>query len=135
MSKPQRVIYFKAHLDDRPGELLKVTKELNSKNISLSGLWGFATSPGKAELYVIAKKADKLRKAWKDAGILAEEKTAFYLAGTDRPGALLKSLEALARAGINIQAIDAIGVGGRYGSYVWVNDADVQRAAGVLGAK
>ncbi|MBI1808238.1 MAG: hypothetical protein HYR76_14465 [Ignavibacteria bacterium] len=135
MAKAQRVTYFKAHLNDRPGELLNVLKELKAKNVSLSGVWGFATAPGKAELYVVAKNPDKLRKVWQDAGILAEEKTAFMVKGADRTGALLPSLEALSNAGINIVTTDAIAVSGQFGSYIWVNDVDVSKAAEALGAK
>ena len=135
MAKPQRIPYFMANLEDRPGELLKIMQDLKSKNINLAGVWGFATSPGRAQMYAVAKNPDKLRNAWKASGLLAEEGSGFFVKGPDRVGALLKTLEALANAGVNINAIDAVAVGGQFGSFIWVNPADVQRAAEVLGAK
>ena len=135
MGKVERVTYFMANLDDKPGELLKIMQELKAKNVNLSGLWGFGTEPGKAQLFVVAKNPDKLRNLWKASGLLAEEGTGFFVKGADRTGALLKTLEALAGAGVNIRAIDAIAVDGHFGSFVWVNAADVPKAAKALSLK
>jgi prephenate dehydratase len=135
MAKIERGIYFKANLEDKPGALLKVMQDLKAKNIALSGLWGFATSQGKAQLYVIPKNPEKLRDAWKASGLLAEEGTGSWIKGADRTGALNKSLEALSRAGVNIGAIHAISVGGKFGSFLWVKAGDVKKAAEALGAK
>lgn len=135
MAKPQRVTYFKAALDDKPGALLTVAKNLKAANLGLLGLWGMATQPGKADLYVVAKNPQKLRDAWKKSGLLAEEGVGFLLKGTDKTGALLKTLEAVAKAGINIVAMDGIAVAGKYGAFIWVMPADVEAVAKVLGAK
>ncbi len=135
MAKVERVAYFMANLEDKPGALLAVMKALKSKNINLGGLWGFGTHEGKATLFVVPKNPDKLRKAWKASGSLAEEGMGFFIKGADRAGALNKSLESLAQAGVNIHAIDAISVGGRFGSFIWVAPGDIDRAARVLGAK
>lgn len=135
MAKVQRVSYLKANLEDKPGALLKVMQELKAKNLGLSGLWGFSTAPGKAELYVVAKNLSKVKALWQSSGLFAEEGTGFWTKGTDRTGALNSNLDALAKAGVNIIAIDAIAVSGKYGSFIWVNPADVDRAAKALGAK
>jgi hypothetical protein len=135
MAKVQRVKYFKANLENKPGALLKIVNELKAKNLGLSGLWGFATQPGKAELYVVPKNPDKLRSLWSAAGLLADEGTAFWLKGADRTGALVKSLEALAAVNVNIESIDAVAVSGRFGSFIWVSPTEVDKAAEALGAK
>lgn len=135
MAKPQRVTYFKANLEDRPGELLRVMQELKAKNVNLAGVWGFTTEPGKAQVHAVAKNPDKLRNAWTASGLVAEEASGFFVKGADRTGALVKTLEALAGAGVNIVAIDAIAVAGQFGSFIWVNAADINRAAEALGAK
>lgn len=135
MANAQRVSYFKANLEDKPGTLLKVLEDLKAKNIGLSGLWGFATKGGRADLYVVAEKPDQLRNAWKGSGMLSEEGTGFLLNDADRTGALVEPLQALASAGVNITAIDAIAVDGKYGSFVWVDQSNVDKAAKALGAK
>lgn len=134
MAKVEQVKYFKTSLENKPGALLKIMEDLKKKNISLSGLWGFATHGGAAELYVVPKHPNKLRTYWTAAGILEEEGTGFWLRGVDRTGALNRTLESLSRAGVNIDAIDAIALGERYGSFIWVAPDQVEKAAKALGA-
>ena len=135
MAKVQRVKYFKISLEDKPGALLGIAHDLKAKNIGLAGIWAYATQPGSAEACFVAKNPDKLRNAWKSSGVTIAEGTALFLKGTDKTGALVKSLEVLAQAGISITAIDAIAVGGNFGSFLHVAPADVDKAAAALGAK
>ena len=135
MAKPQRVTFLKANLKDQPGSVLGIMKDLKSKNIALKSLWGYGKSEGAADLYAIAKDPDKLRDAWKASGVFAEEGTGFFIKGVDKTGVLLKSLEALAQANVNMKALIAIAVSGKYGSIIWVDAMDVEKAAQVLGAK
>jgi hypothetical protein len=122
-----------ANLEDKPGELLKVMQNLKDKKIGLKGLWGFGTDSGKAQLFVVAKKVEKLRDLWKSSGLLAEEGTGFLIQGSDRTGAMIESLQTLAAGGVNIHAVDAIAAKGRFASFVWVQREDVERAAEALG--
>ncbi len=135
MAKPLRVVYFKASIEDKPGALLSIAKDLKSKNLGLVGLFGFGTAQGRAELYVIPKNAEKVRNAWKTSGINFEEGTGFFLKGADKTGVLVKSLEAIAQEGVNIVASGAIAVKGQYGSFLQVAQSDVEKTAEALGAK
>jgi hypothetical protein len=135
MAKAVRVTYLKAPLEDRPGALLAVAKDLKARNLGLMGIWGFSTREGKAELYVVPKNPDKIRKVWQDAMMLSEEGTGFLVKGADKTGALVKTLELLASAGINVTALQGIAAGGNYGSLIWVKPEDVERTAKALGAK
>jgi hypothetical protein len=135
MAKSERMTYLGVNLKDKPGALLKVMRGLKARNIGLSGLWGFVSPSGKAHLYVVAKNPRKLRAVWKAEGVRAEAGTGFCLKGSDRTGVLLQPLEALAKAKVNILAIHAIAVGGKFGSYLWVDAATERKAAKALGAK
>jgi hypothetical protein len=135
MARAQRVRYFKAHIDNKPGTLLQVMRQLKARNLGLCGLWGFAANGSSAEVYVVPKSPDKLRKLWTGAGILQEEGVGFWLRGVDRVGALNKSLEALAGAGVNIDSIDAVSVGKQFGSFIWVDPGDIDKASDALKAK
>ncbi len=134
MARVKRVTYFMTDLEDKPGSLLKIMKDLKTGDIGLAGLWGFGTGEGKAKLYVMPKDADELRNKWKAAGLLFEEGIGFFITGEDRTGALNESLEALSNAGINIDAIDAVAVNWQFGSFVRVDASDVEKAASALGA-
>lgn len=135
MAKPQRVTYFKISLEDRAGSLLGIAQDLKSKKIGLIGLGGLGMQGGQAEVCLIARNPDKLRDAWKSSGMNFEEGTGFFVRGSDRTGVLVETLDALAKAGVNIVMSEAMGVGGNYGFFVRVAPADVERTAEALKAK
>lgn len=135
MAQPKRVTYFKAKIEDRPGTLLGVAKNLRAKKIGLIALWGYSTQPGEADLYCIAKDADKFRSFAKAFGMTTWEATGFLLKAADKTGALVNTLEALAKAGINIIALHAMATAGNYGAFLHVSDPDIEKTAGILGAK
>ena len=135
MAKPQRITFLKVNLKDQPGSLLAVLKDLKAKNIGLKSLWGFGKNDGSSDVYAIPKDVEKLKTVWKASGMQVGEGTGFFFKGTDTTGVLLKDLEALAQANVNMTAILAIAVSGKFGSLIWVNEADVEKAAQALGAK
>jgi prephenate dehydratase len=135
MASAQRVTYFKVRIEDKPGTLLAVLKELKAKNLGLGGLWASAAESGWTDLYVVPKNADKVRNTWKGSPLAPQEGTAFFVKGTDRTGALLNVLDAIARGGVNLIGTDALAVGGKYGTFFLVAPADVENAAKALGAK
>ena len=130
----QRITYFKAKVEDKPGALLALAKNLKTKNIGLVSLKGVGQA-GQGDILLVAKNPDDLRNEWKVSGSLVEEGTAFFLSGADKTGALLTSLEALANAGVNIVATEAVAVGGRYGAILWVSPSDLEKTAQALKAK
>ena len=135
MAKPQRVTYFKINLEDKAGSLLGIAQDLRSRKIGLVGLGGQDIQPGKAEAYLIARNPDKLRNAWKSSGMNFEEGTGFFVRGADSTGVLVATLDALAKAGVNIVMSEAMGVGGNYGCFIRVAPADVEKTAQALKAK
>ena len=134
MAKAKRVTYFKAKIDDKPGALLALANDLKAKNLGLIGLKGVCQA-GQGEILVFAKSPDKLRETWKASGMLSEEGTAFFVSGTDKTGALVASLDAIAKTGVNLVATEAIAVGGKFGVFLWVSPEDLEKTAQALGAK
>lgn len=134
MAKAKRVVYFKAKIEDKPGALLALAKDLKAKKLGLIGLKAVGQA-GQGEILVIAKSPDKLRDAWKASGTLTEEGAAFFISGADRTGALVAHLDAIAKAGVNIVAAEVIAVGGHFGAILWVAPEDLDKTAQALGAK
>jgi predicted amino acid-binding ACT domain protein len=73
----------------------------------------------------VAKKAK-----WKVKG----PKKGFLVQGDDRIGAIADLIGALAAAKINITALDAVSVHGRYGAIFWVASKDLKKAEKVVRA-
>ncbi len=135
MAQPKRVTFFKTMLEDKPGAGLALAQYLKSKNVNLAALWAYGTQTGQAEVYCIPKDVDKFRNFMKSTGMTTWEGTGFLLKGVDKTGALIKSLDALAKASINVTAIHAIAAAGNFGAFLRVPDADIEKAATALGAK
>lgn len=135
MAKAQRITAFTMSLEDRPGALLDLMKLFKEKKVNLAGIWGYTMGSGQAEALIVGKDAEKVRNVLQSSGASFRQRTGFYSKGADKVGALLETLQALSTAGVNIDASNAIAVGGKYGSYIWVKEEDVSRAEGALGGK
>ncbi len=135
MAKAKLVTYFKGSLEDKPGALLAVAEDMKSKNLGLVALWAFGTQPGRGEFNCIPRSPDKFRSACKAAGMQVEEGTGVFVKGSDKTGALVKTLRAIAEEGVNITALHAIAAGPNYGSFIRVAPGDVEKAAKALDAK
>jgi hypothetical protein len=134
MATAKRVTYFKAKVDNKPGALLALAKDLRAKDLGLLSLKGVGQGTH-GEILVVAKSPEKLRTAWKASGVLVEEGAAFYLSGVDKTGALVADLDAIAGIGVNVVATEAVAVGRSYGAILWVDPVDVEKTAKALGAK
>jgi len=135
MAQPKRVTYFKAKIADTPGTLLGIAQSLKGKKIGLIALWGYSTQPGEADLYCIPRDVEKFRSFANAARMTTWEATGFLLKGADRTGALVSTLEVLAKAGINIVALHAMAAAGNYGAFLHVADADIEKTSAAIGAK
>ncbi|MGB2868279.1 MAG: hypothetical protein WBD36_07505 [Bacteroidota bacterium] len=134
MATVKRVTYFKARVEDKPGTLQGLLRNLKEKNIGLISLKGVGQGEH-GDILVVAKNPDDLRNEWKNSGTLVEEGTAFFVSGEDKTGALMASLDATSKAGVNVVAIEAVAVGTRYGAILWVDPTDLEKTAKALGAK
>ncbi|MBI4418811.1 MAG: hypothetical protein HY563_08535 [Ignavibacteriales bacterium] len=132
MAKAQRITAFSMSLQDRPGALFELMRTFKEKKVNLAGVWGYTMSPGQAEVLIVGKDAEKVRAVLKSSGASFMERAGFYAKGADKIGALLGSLEALSNAGVNLDAANAIAVGGKFGCYLWVKEEDVQRTEAAL---
>jgi hypothetical protein len=135
MAKPKRVTYFTTMLEDKPGTGLAFARSLKAKKIGIAAVWAYATQTGQAEVYCIPKDIEKFRVFLKSTGTTTREGSGFLLKGKDKTGALIATLEVLAKAGINVTAVHGISAGGKCGCFLRVADSDIEKAAVVLGTK
>jgi hypothetical protein len=135
MAKPIKLTYIKASLDDKPGALLGILKTLKSQNLGLIALWAYGALQERTDLYLIAKNPEKVKNFLQASRMFIAEGTGFWIKGTDKTGALLKPLEVIANAGINIAGTHALAVGGKFGSFLRVAPDDVEKMGRALGAK
>ena len=129
------VEYFYMMAPDKPGEGARVLNTLREAGVNLLAFSGFPQGR-RAQLDFIpadpaAFRAVALREKWKLVG----PKRGFLVQGADRVGAVADLMQRLGSSKINVTAIDAVCVDGRYGAIFWVAPQSVKKTAALLGAR
>jgi hypothetical protein len=128
------VDYFYVTAGNKPGEGARVLNSLKQAGVNLLAFSGFPQGR-KAQLDFIPADAAAFKQAAKQARLkVVGPKRAFLLHGDDRVGAMADLVDRLAAAKINLTALDAVSVEGRYGAIFWVAPKDVKKTAALLGA-
>lgn len=131
----RKVDYFVMNVANRAGEAAGLLKELKKQRVNLLAFTGFPSGRGAQVDFIPANTAAFLRAAKKSGIRVGEKKTGFLIRGKDRAGALGTVLSRLAKARINVTAVDGVSAGGgRFGAMLWVKRKDIGRAARALRA-
>jgi prephenate dehydratase len=131
----RKVVYFSMQVPNRPGVGVEMLKSIAKGRQNLLAFTGFPNRGGAQVDFVPAKPVEFARGAKKAGVKLGKRKTAFLVQGQDRVGALVRVLDTLAKAKINMIAMDAVtGGSGRFGAIFWVKPKDVARAGRLLHA-
>jgi hypothetical protein len=132
----RKVAYFSMQVPNRPGVGAEMLKAIAKGRQNLLAFTGFPSGAGAQVDFVPAKPGEFARDAKKHGVRLSKRKTAFLVQGEDRVGALVGILGALAKAKINMVAMEAVTAGsGRFGAIFWVKPKDVARTSRLLRAK
>jgi hypothetical protein len=131
----KKVRYVAIKVPSRAGQGAAVLEAVAKAKINLLAFTGFPEG-GRAQIDLVTNDLAKLRKVAKSAGWrLSPVKRGFVIQGRDRVGAVHRQLAKLARAGVNVTAVDAVSAGrGRFGMILWVKPRDHAKAARALGA-
>src|SRR5438067_1749607 len=122
------VDYFYITIPNKPGQGARVLDTLRQERVNLLAFSAFPEGR-KAQADFVPEDAAAFRRVakkakWKVTG----PKKVFLMTGDDRVGAIADLLGALAGAKINITALDAVSVHGRYGAIFWVATKDLKKA-------
>jgi len=132
----RKVVYFSMQVANRPGVGANMLEMIAKGRQNMLAFTGFPNKGGAQVDFVPSRPAEFARGAKKAGAKLSKRKTAFLLQGQDRVGALVRVLDTLAKAKINMVAMDAVTAGaGRFGAIFWVKPKDVGRASRLLRAK
>src|SRR5271165_2037364 len=131
----RKVDYFYVKVPNSAGQAAKVLSGLAAQGVNLLAFSGFP-SGGKGQLDLVPEDTARLKAAAKKLKLkLSKKKTGFLLQGSDRVGAIAKTLGTLAKAKINLTAMDAVAGGGHFAAIFWVKPKKVAKAAKLLRAK
>ncbi len=132
----RRTAYFSMRTPNRAGQGARLLNSLAAHGVNLLAFTGFPNA-GRAQVDFIPYDVTKFTRAARRLGLkVSRKKTAFLAQGTDKAGAIAAICGKLAKAGINMVAMDAVAAGkGRYGAIFWVKQRAVAKAARVLRAR
>ena len=132
----RKVSYYSMKVPNRPGIGVQMLKSIAMGKHNLLAFTGFPQG-GKAQVDFVPDDPVEFARGARRHGVnLGKKKTAFLVQGEDRVGALVRVLDTLAKARINMVAMDAVTAGKRrFGAIFWVKRKDVVRASRLLGAK
>lgn len=128
--------YFSMKTPNRAGQGARLLSALAAHGVNLLAFTGFP-SAGRAQVDFIPNNIPRFTAAARKLGMkVSKRKTVFLAQGTDKAGACAGICSKLAKAGINMIAMDAVAAGkGRFGAIFWVRPRDVARASRVLRAR
>jgi prephenate dehydratase len=130
-----KVTYFTVETPHSAGQGVRILAALRDAGVDLLAYSGFPNG-GKAQLDFVPAEPARFKAAARKMKLpISDRKFAFYLLGDNTVGALTRVLSKMAKARINITAMQAVTAGKRYGAIFWVKPKSLSRAAKLLGAK
>jgi hypothetical protein len=126
---------FLVDLENKPGELARVTEAIAKKGINIEGVSG-ATCGTSGRLAIVTKDESGTRAALDAAMCTFKEMEATEVGLRHEPGTLAKAARRLADAGVNIEAIFPTGMQGNEISVAFVTEqpAKAKEALSAVGA-
>src|SRR4030066_2338464 len=126
----RKVDYFAMQVPNHAGEAHKMLAYLRKARVNLLAFTGFPSGRG-SQMDFVPANSMAFRQAAKAAGWkVGKAKTGFLIQGRDRTGALDGTLAKLAKAEINVTAVDGVAAGAkRFGAILWGGGQEVASAA------
>jgi hypothetical protein len=112
---------FLVDLENRPGELARITEAIAKKGINIEGVSG-TTCDQSGRVAIVTKDDAGTRTALGDANLTFKEMEATEVSLRHEPGSLAKAARRLADARVNIEAIFPTGMQGQDVSVAFVTD-------------
>jgi hypothetical protein len=109
---------FGVILPDRPGALAAIASGLRLAEIEFVGVFGFTGYESDATFQFIVHRPGPMRRFLESTDLTWEEHPLLFIGGEDRGDSVIRALERIAAAGINIRALHATTVDGEFGYYV-----------------
>jgi hypothetical protein len=91
-------------LESRPGTLARLCRDLATGGVNLLALAAPEADGGRASVRLLVANPEQAQNALKRAGYSFDAEQVLFVELKNRPGALAKAVEKLARAGIDIRS-------------------------------
>ena len=133
MATVKKINLLTVKLDPKPGALAQVLAAFREAKVNVTASWAYQMGPGEAQAHFFTSDLDRAKQALTKAGKTPKTESAFWVENADQIGNYHSVLQKLAKAGINVEATDAFGIGGKFATVIFVAEGDVAKTAKALG--
>lgn len=130
-AKKIEIITYK--LEAKPGALAKVFASFKDAKVNVIASWAYQMGPQEAQGHVYATDGAKAKEVLTKLGAQPKVESACYVEDTDEVGRYAALLKKIGDAGINLDATDAIAIGGKFAAVIFANQKDIPKLCQVLG--
>ena len=124
MATARKIDVLTVKLDPKPGALAQVLGSFREAKVNITASWAYQMGPGEAQAHFFTADVDRAKQALNKLGKAPKTEAAFWVEDADKIGNYHSVLEKIAKAGINIEATDAFGIGGKFATIVFVAEGD-----------
>jgi hypothetical protein len=121
---------FLVELENKPGELARVTEAIAAKGVDIKGVSG-STCGSSGSVALMTDNDDATRTALADAGVTVREIEVVQAPVGAAPGSLAKVCRRLADGGVNIEALMPTGMEGDHVTIAFIT-GDAAKARQIL---
>ena len=120
-------------LSPKPGELNKVYQAFKKNNVDILASWGYEMGPDRAQAIFYPADINKAKTALQELKVQTKTSQACYAAGDNKVGVYAELLDKVSKAGVNIHATDAFGVGNKFATVFFAEEKDYPALCKALG--
>ena len=128
----RKVQVLELPLKTEPGVLGRVFRALREAHVNVDSCWDYQSKPGHAQCYLIARDTERAKEALFQAGTLPIESTCLWIETDETHEQEKSAFDRITKAGVNIEATDALTLDGRFGTLIWVSEKDLPSTCDAL---
>jgi len=120
-------------LETKPGSLAQICGALRESGVNVISCWAYEMGPGEAQAHFYAADTKKAKDVLNKMGRKPEMGKICFAEGEDTLGCYSDLLTKISKAGVNLHATDAFGIGGKFGAAFFCDDKDFPALCKALG--
>jgi hypothetical protein len=120
-------------LEPKPGALAKLYASFREANVNVLATWAYQMGPNDAQGHVYASDTAKAKDVLTKIGKAPKVEQAVYVEDVDEIGRYATLLKKIADAGINLEATNALAIGGKYAAVLFADQKDIPKLCQTLG--
>ena len=131
----KKIELLTVQLEPKPGTLEKVYAAFREAKVNIIATWAYQMGPESAQAHFYASDVGKAKGVLEKLGRSPKVEHACYVEGTDEVGRYHDLLKKIADAKVNIEATDAIAVGGKFATLFFAQPDAIAKLCAAVDAK